>query len=155
MRRIDELVQVLAEVLDKSYPWKIVRQSGTSRVFVFKTQDDRYFNVYVRMTPETVKKNGKEQQWMSFTIGFMDDEQSSSTTNKGDAFRIFSTVGDIVLTSLESYRNRITRIEFKGLSERGRESLYEKLAERVRAEFDLTSVSVERIDGKTGFVVSI
>ncbi len=115
----------IREVLEKRgrpYPYKWVKRDKAE----FTTDDGRTISTLFIIFPQDIAPGLAATQAV---ITFHDDESGRDATGKGDAFRIFTTVGSIILEFLKKNK-KVDIVSFSG-SGGSRVKLYKRLVGKI------------------------
>jgi len=121
-----EMDESLTEVADQPYRYMLTKKLPNARQYVFQTDSDTKFQVFFSLLDSGTEKVAD--------VGFADqtdkDNPTIGVTGKGDAFRVFSTVGAIVKEYVNSVKPDF--LSFNGKTQDpGRIKLYDMIAKNI------------------------
>ena len=116
------------EVADQPYRYMLAKRTDTGNWYIFQTDSGNRMVVSATLDPEDDGTYSSEIAFGEHSSGSME------LTGKGDAFRIFATVGAVVkeyLRTVKPYAN-ITKLKFSGKTkEPSRIKLYDTIAKNI------------------------
>jgi hypothetical protein len=121
-----EMDESLTEVADQPYRYMLTKKLPDARQYIFQTDSGTKFQVFFSLLDSGTEKVAD--------IGFADqtdkDNPTIGVTGKGDAFRVFSTVGAIVKEYVNSVKPDF--LSFNGKTQDpGRIKLYDMIAKNI------------------------
>ena len=121
-----EMDESLTEVADQPYRYMLTKKLPDARQYVFQTDSGTKFQVFFSLLDSGTEKIAD--------VGFADqtdkDNPTIGVTGKGDAFRVFSTVGAIVKEYVNSVKPDF--LSFNGKTQDpGRIKLYDMIAKNI------------------------
>jgi hypothetical protein len=155
---LQEVLQEIGETPTKPYDWEQVIFDEDHRVYNFNTSPDpinrpelgTYYEVDLnQMEPERWdlpdEENGPS---LAIQFGVIDQQGHKSTktlTNKGEIYRVLSTVADIVKTDLESHKY-IKTLEFVPSQRLGKDTEKSNARSRIYIDYIIKRLGEDTID---------
>jgi len=133
------LLEFLQESLDSAYEWKIKHDRSSYWSTSFMDSENRKYNV-ICLDP-----SGNDE----WTIEFITN-MSHANTNYGDPFRVLSTVVEILLTFLKTYKPK--KFRFIGNKKYGKFKLYSVLVKKYASDIQEIGYEQKRFRDQKGEV---
>lgn len=108
--------QQINELFDQSYDYQVTNQGANSWNAEFKTSDGNLIRF---------KANGFEDDWEVVFSGGTDNERTYDTTGSGDAFKVMTTIVEIMKTFVAQAKPKFVR--FSGSYHSGHAKLYNRM----------------------------